>query len=254
VARPRQPRTSSSHYEPDIDVDQFHAAADSMARIVQRVRGEEPAPPSKEPRRRARQQRVPFHPAAAPRRAVSGLVRPRATREALRRAERRPQRDRRPLVVLGVVALLLAAGIALATTAPDDDEVRAGPDREAATDGGETATTGPPTTRATTTTTTTTEPPAATVEYPGPGVVSVTAPAAEVVLEATGTCWLRIVTDGGPPTDLLMEEGDRHRVEGGERIEMRVGNPAGLVVTTSGTPIDLGDHGGQPIDLVVTVG
>jgi hypothetical protein len=255
AARPRQPRTSSSHHEPDIDVDQFHAATDSMARIVQRVRGEDPPPAQARPRRTARRERVPFHPAAATQRAVRSLAGPsRVERGALRRAERRPQRSRRPFVVAGVVTLLLAAVVVLAVTAPPaDDEVRAGPDREVAPgtvdDDAGTATT---TTAAPTTTTT--EPPPVTVERPDAGVVAVTAPAAELEIAATGTCWLRITTDGGAGVDLVLEEGDTHRVEAAERIDVRIGNPAAIGLVVAGTPVDLGDHGGQPADLVVAVG
>jgi hypothetical protein len=255
VARPRQPKTSSAHYEPDIDVDQFHAATDSMARIVQRVRGETPPPaPQSRPRRRARRHRVEFHPAAAAQRNIKGLARPKVSRDALKRAERRPPRSRRPLLFVGVGALVLAAAVALAVTAPPPDEaVRAGPERETAPGTGGTDEPGTTTTTTSRPTTTTTEPPAATVEYPAPGVVAITAPAAELVIEATDICWLGVSTDGGPTNSLVLEPGDRQRFEAEERIEVRVGNPPALDVRVAGDPVDLGDHGGQPVDLVVTV-
>jgi hypothetical protein len=259
VARPRQARTSSTHYEPNVDVDQFHAATDSMARVVQRVRGEQPLPEAeRRPRRRARRERVDFHPAATAEHPIIGPTKRRSARRALRRAERRPQRSLRPplLVIIGV--LFLGGTIALALTAPEDDDVQVGADPGAEeldnpdATGGLGTTGGNTTTTETTTTTTEPPPPRITVDQPAPGLVAVTSPRARLDLEATEPCWISVVTDGGPSTQMILEPGQQQRFDAEERIEVRIGNPAGLQVSVGRDPVDISDHGGEPINLVLS--
>jgi cytoskeletal protein RodZ len=249
TARPRQPKQSASSHEPDLDVENFHAATDSMARVVQRVRGENP-PPGPRPRRRARRARVDVHPSARGSEAAPFHWRTPSSEDTLRRADRNGG-SRRPLVIVAVVTVVVLAVVAIATAPTDDDPAGTGAPADEPTgadDGGEAVRT---TTTAPRTTTTVT--PRVDVQQPSPGVVTVTAPAAALEVEATGQVWLRVTVDGAESTDLVLEPGDRQQFEAISTIQVRVGNPAGVIFTTAGTTIDLGDHGGQPLDLTLSV-
>jgi hypothetical protein len=253
TARPRQPKQSAASHEPDLDVENFHAATDSMARVVQRVRGENP-PPGPRPRRRARRARrarVEEHPSARGSEAPFHWRTP-SSDDTFRRADRRGG-DRRPLVIVAVVTVLVLAIVAVAT-APSDDDPATTDDPATPADEATDAGTGDEAVRTTTTAprTTTTAPPRVDVQQPSPGVVTVTAPAAVLSVEATGQVWLRVTVDGGDSTDVVLEPGDRQRFEAATTLQVRVGNPAGVVMTTAGTAIDLGDHGGQPLDLTLS--
>ena len=248
----RQERTTTHGHEPDLDVEHFHAATDSMARVVQRVRGEDPAPAPR-PRRRARKARVGFHPSARSKDATSVRWHSPGEQVALRRAERRTG-DGRPVLLVVAVAILVLGAVALAA-APDDgdqpDEVTAseqgggdgGGDGEGGGDGGKTT--------STTEATTTTAPPDVAVQST-PGVVTVTAPKAKISVEATALCWMRVTLDGTESSDVVLDPGERETFEAMATIEMRIGNPGGVVLQTAGSPIDLGDQSGQPVDLTLS--
>jgi cytoskeletal protein RodZ len=251
TARPRQPKQSAASHEPDLDVENFHAATDSMARVVQRVRGENP-PPGPRPRRRARRARVEEHPSARASETAPFHWRTPSSDDTLRRADRRGG-DRRPLVIVAVVTVLVLAVVAVAT-APSDDDTATTDDPATPADEAPDAGNGDEAVRTTTTAprTTTTAPARVDVQQPSPGVVTVTAPAAELSVEATGQVWLRVTADGGDSADFVLEPGDRERFEAATTLQVRVGNPAGVVLRTAGTTIDLGDHGGQPLDLTLS--
>lgn len=242
---PAQPRdTRKITFEPDVDVERFNVATDSMARVVRRVRGEDPGPAPR-PRRRRRRARVGGHPSASrPRGARTGSrSRSQVTTTLSPPPQRRASRGR---VALLAAALTLAAIGALALAAsPAPDEPAAEPPPTAAPPAAPPAT--PPAEQAE-------APPEVVVRSPAPGRVEVTAPAPELVIESIGLCWLRVALDEEPGVDLLLDAGDREAFEAGARVELRIGNPGAVAVEVAGTAVDLGDHGGQPVDVVVTPG
>ena len=153
------------------------------------------------------------------------------------------------LIVLVVAALVL--GVVALAAAPDDGDQ---PDEVAASDQGEGNDGGGAGPGRTTTTTeeapATTEPEVAVQSTPG--VVTITAPKAALAVEATALCWMRVTLDGTTSSDLVLDPGDKESFEAMATIELRIGNPGGVVLTTSGTPIDLGDQGGQPVDVTLS--
>jgi cytoskeleton protein RodZ len=138
------------------------------------------------------------------------------------------------------------AGVVPTAPLPPDDEVPPPPPPESAS-----AVTPPAPESATTVTPLPT--PVATVTRPLPeetGTAGVQEPAVvqssntiELTIETVGPCWVEAIVDGHTVINALMQEGERQRIERGNDVVLRVGDPAAFTYSINGVP---GKPLGQP--------
>jgi hypothetical protein len=65
----------------------------------------------------------------------------------------------------------------------------------------------------------------------------------ELTIETVGPCWVEAIVDGQTVIYAMMQEGERQRIERGNDVVLRVGDPAAFTYSINGVP---GKPIGQP--------